>query len=574
MTTIQTRQADPLVVEQLMQDGLTPLLARVYAARGVSRASEAAGTLAELLPYTSLRQCEETATLIAEAMEMDARFHIVADYDCDGATACSVVLRAMRGFGALIDYTVPDRQIHGYGLTPSIVQDVAAIEPRPHYIITVDNGIASNAGVEEAMRLGMDVLVTDHHLPGATLPPARCMVNPNHPECSFESKNMAGVGVAFYVMWALRDELARRGHPGGDFDIFSLLPLVAVGTVADVVKLDRNNRILVDLGLKMIRKRLCQPGILAIAAVAGRDVSKLSTSDIGFAIGPRINAAGRLETMHAGIECLTSDDIGRVTDLANELNAINASRREVEAGVVAEAIEQLVANTTAEGYTVALHAEGWHEGVIGIAAGRIKERLYRPTFIFTTNSAGELKGSGRSIPGFHLRDAMDLVSKRDPDVFLKFGGHAMAAGATIRPGKFEAFRTLFEEVARELMTPDVLEQVLETDGELTLADMTLRTVSSIAPAVWGQGFPEPCFQGHFRVKMARRIGKDQKHLSLVLDVDGQEMKAVRFNYEESELPAEISGVYKLAGNTFRGQTTLQLMFDTLNVEVAQPALAA
>jgi single-stranded-DNA-specific exonuclease len=576
MPTIRARPLTTPPFEHLQKEGLPPLLARIYAGRGITTRKEIGGEVEDLLPYESLRDCVAMADHLAHAIDLDARIRIVADYDCDGATACSVMLRALRAFGANVGYTVPNRQVHGYGLTPSIVQEVAALEEKPDYIITVDNGIASNAGIEEANRLGITVLVTDHHLPGDTLPPAQFLVNPNRPDCGFASKHMAGVGVAFYVMWALRDELKRRRQPGGDFDVFSLLPLVAVGTVADVVKLDRNNRILVEQGLAMIRRGRMPVGLATLIRVAEKDCSKLSTSDIGFAVGPRINAAGRLETMHAGIECLTQDDPKAVYSFSKELDFINRHRRDVEAGVVEAALGQLIdgLELSSDNYTIALHQENWHEGVIGIAAGRLKERYYRPTFIFTTNAAGELKGSGRSIPGFHLRDALDLISKRDPSIFLKFGGHAMAAGAALHPGKFEAFKTQFDAVARELMAPEVLEQVIETDGELTLNEMNLDTVGFIAPEVWGQGFLEPCFQGSFEVKSSRKIGAEGKHLSLVLLKDGVELKAVKFNYEGASLPARIEGVYKLAANTFRGNTTLQLMFDEIRVEAfAERAVA-
>ena len=437
---LQLRDVPPRVCFALEQAGVHPLLARLLAARGVTQADELDDTPARLLPPAQLRGAAEAGRLLADAVEQGLRLCIVADYDCDGATACAVALRGLAMLGARresLGYVVPDRAVHGYGLTPAIV-DLARAQ-RPDILVTVDNGIASHAGVAHAKALGLRVLVTDHHLPaaGQPLPEADVIVNPNQPECRFESKALAGVGVMFYVLLAARAELRARGH----FDAQSqprldaLLDLVALGTVADVVKLDANNRRLVAQGLKRVRSGRMQPGLAALFAVARREPARASGFDFGFALGPRINAAGRLADMTLGIECLTTDDATRAAELAAQLDAINRERREVEAGMreLAEAaVERL--HVDAAPAAVALYDESFHEGVVGIVAGRLKDRLHRPTFAFARGADGGLKGSGRSIPGFHLRDALDLVAKRHPGLLLRFGGHAMAAGCTLAEG--------------------------------------------------------------------------------------------------------------------------------------------
>ena len=437
MTRIVTRACSPVDAEVLTRHGLHPVLARLYASRGVCMPDEIETGLARLVPPVALKGCEDAAALLADAIQNQRRMLVVADYDCDGATACAVAVRGLRMFGGRIEYLVPNRFEYGYGLTPEIVALAArSASGKPDLLITVDNGIASVDGVEAANALGIDVLVTDHHLPGDELPAARAIVNPNQPGCTFPSKCIAGVGVMFYVLLALRAELRRRGAFNDAFPeprLDGLLDLVALGTVADVVKLDGNNRVLVAQGLQRIRKGKMQPGIAALFRAAARDARSASGFDLGFALGPRLNAAGRLSDMSLGIECLTTDDIGRAWDLAQQLDTMNRERREIEAGMQQQALEDLSAIDPDGATTITLFNPSWHQGVIGIVAGRLKEKFHRPSFTFALadDSGQTVKGSGRSIAGFHLRDALDLISKREPGLIVKFGGHAMAAGLTL-----------------------------------------------------------------------------------------------------------------------------------------------
>ncbi len=561
------RTFKPSVAAGLVRAGLSPVLARVLAARGVSTVAHAAGSRGELLPYTLLTGAVEMASILADAIEEGKRLLIVADYDADGATACTVGVRALKAFGANVGFLIPNRLEHGYGLTPDIARIACAATPRPDYLITVDNGIASHAGVDESNRLGVPVLVTDHHLPAATHPAARVIVNPNQHGCGFPSKSIAGCGVIWYVMWALQDELVSRGYEGMDpaFDVFSLLPIVAVGTVADVVALDPNNRILVNEGLNLVRKGRSFPGLDALARIAGRSPRALATSDIAFGVGPRINAAGRLESMDAGVDCLTTDIVSRAEALAQQLHDINDRRKEIEGEMVEQAVRKLLTDVRTDRYTAVLHSDEWHKGVIGIVAGRLKERIWRPTFILATGKDGNHTGSGRSIPGFHLRDALDLVDRRHPGLLVKFGGHAMAAGVTVAAGGVERFNEAFEEVAREWLKPSDLHQALETDGPLEPSEMTLDTVGELRGQVWGQGFPEPSFCDVFKVVESRAIGNGQ-HLRLVLEKNGERFQAVKFRHTDGAPPAQVKAVYKLDANTFRDQTNLQLL-----VEYLQPA---
>jgi single-stranded-DNA-specific exonuclease len=561
---IAERKFSPSTALTLIKAGVSPLLARVFAARGIRKADEVTGELSELLPYTQLKGCEDTARILADAILESKRLLIVADYDADGATACSVAVRALRAFGANVGFLIPKRLEHGYGLTPEIAKLAAKETPAPDFLVTVDNGIASHMGIQEANFLGIPVLVTDHHLPTDEAPAARAIVNPNQHGCKFPSKSMAGVGVIYYVMWALQDELMRRGiEPVEDgFDVTSLLPIVAIGTIADVVPLDRNNRILVNEGLKRIHRGHSFPGIEALASVAKRNARELTTGDIAFAIGPRINAAGRLQTMDAGVETLTTESYARAQALANQLNELNDKRKDIEAATVEQAVDQLISKLGVDDrYTVVLHDNDWHEGVIGIVAGRVRERTYRPTFILSTNHKGEMKGSGRSIPGFHLRDALDLVDKRNPGILLKFGGHAAAAGLTLREGSFELFRAAFEEVAREMLSPALLNQVMETDGSLDVEEMTLDMVADIKTQVWGQMFPEPTFSDEFRVLEYRKLGDKGQHLRMTLEKGGVKFVSVKFRHEEGEVPSRIRAVFKMDANTFRNETSLQLLLD-------------
>ncbi|CAD6536598.1 single-stranded-DNA-specific exonuclease RecJ [Paraburkholderia metrosideri] len=564
MTRIVTRACSPVDAEVLTRHGLHPVLARLYAARGVCMPDEIETGLAKLVPPVALKGCEDAAALLADAIQQKRRMLVVADYDCDGATACAVAVRGLRMFGGQIDYLVPNRFEYGYGLTPEIVALAArSASGKPELLITVDNGIASVDGVEAANALGIDVLVTDHHLPGDDLPAARAIVNPNQPGCTFPSKCMAGVGVMFYVLLALRAELRRRGAFSDDFPeprLDGLLDLVALGTVADVVKLDGNNRVLVAQGLQRIRKGKMQPGIAALFRAAARDARNASGFDLGFALGPRLNAAGRLSDMSLGIECLTTDDIGRAWDLAQQLDTMNRERREIEAGMQQQALDDLSSINPEGATTITLFNPGWHQGVIGIVAGRLKEKFHRPSFTFALadDSGQTVKGSGRSIPGFHLRDALDLISKREPSLIVKFGGHAMAAGLTLAAADVPRFTAAFEAVGREWLSEDALSRTVETDGELEDAYFTPQFVEILDAAVWGQGFPAPVFSGEFDVA-SQALVKD-KHLKLQLMRGRQRFNAIWFNHTDT-LPARTTVAYRLASDTWNGVSRVQLIVE-------------
>jgi single-stranded-DNA-specific exonuclease len=570
--TLLTRDVPPRTAYALEQSGVHPLLARLFAARGVKTADDLDDGVGRLLLPTALRGGAEAAVLLADAIEQGKRLCVVADYDCDGATACAVALRGLRMLGAApanLGYVVPDRQVHGYGLTPTIVD--LALSQRPEVLITVDNGIASFAGVAHARALGIQVLVTDHHLPAqvdgvVVLPDADVIVNPNQPGCTFESKALAGVGVMFYTLLALRAELRARGR----FDaasqprIDALLDLVALGTVADVVKLDANNRRLVAQGLKRIRAGRMQPGVAALFAAASRAPERASAFDFGFALGPRINAAGRLSDMTLGIECLTTDDPARAAELARQLDAINRERRELEAGMreQAEALLETLLQAMGEGSqapaALVLFDPGFHEGVVGIVAGRMKDRLHRPTFVFAMGNDGMLKGSGRSIPGFHLRDALDLVSKRHPGVMKKFGGHAMAAGCTVDEADLATFEAALQQVACEWLLPAALKRQLATDGPLAVEYFCADTVQRLDSQVWGQGFEAPIFCDEVEVIQQRLVG--EKHLKLRLKHQGQLRDAIWFGRAEP-LPGRVRLAFRLSLDEFQGQQRLQMVVE-------------
>ncbi|MGG7606002.1 single-stranded-DNA-specific exonuclease RecJ [Massilia sp. BKSP1R2A-1] len=548
----------------LRQGGVHPVLARIYAARGLLDVRELSSELAALVPPGALRHIDAAAVFLADAIAANKRMTIVADYDCDGATACATALRGLRMMGANVDYIVPNRFEYGYGLTPEIVE-LTAREKSPDIIITVDNGIASIDGVLEANRRGIEVVVTDHHLPGDALPPARVIVNPNQPECGFPSKHLAGVGVVFYVLLALRAELRRRGvfDAASQPKLDSLLDLVALGTVADVVRLDANNRILVAQGLKRMRAGRMHPGVAALFRVAGREARCASPFDLGFALGPRLNAAGRLEDMSLGIECLVTDDVGRAWAIAQQLNEINLKRREIEAEMQDTALLHLDSFEPSGASTISVFDEGWHQGVIGIVASRLKEKFYRPTITFAPGSDGWIKGSGRSIPGFHLRDALDLVSKRVPGLIDKFGGHAMAAGLTIRGEHFDSFQQAFEAVGRAWLTEAQLERIIETDGPLEDEFYSTHFIEQMDAQVWGQGFAPPVFCDEFRV-VSQRILKE-RHLKLLLERNGRRYDAIWFGHTES-LPERARVAFRLDANEYNGVTKVQLL-----VEHAEPA---
>jgi single-stranded-DNA-specific exonuclease len=563
MTRIATRPYSVRNAEMLHQQGLHPVLARLFAARGLTDSRELSVELNAMIAPSGLMHIDTAANYLADAIAAKKKLVIIADYDCDGATACAVGLRGLRALGANVDYIVPNRFEYGYGLTPEIVE-LAVREKSPDVIVTVDNGIASVEGVAEANRRNIDVVVTDHHLPGDKLPDARVIVNPNQPHCGFPSKNLAGVGVMFYVLLALRAELRKRGVFDAETQpkLDSLLDLVALGTVADVVKLDANNRILVAQGLKRMRNGRMHPGIAALFRAAGRESRRATPFDLGFALGPRLNAAGRLADMSLGIECLCTDDEGRAWAIAQQLDTINRERRDIEAEMQFTALALLDDFNPQDRTTIAVFDESWHQGVIGIVASRLKDKFYRPTITFARGDDGKIKGSGRSIPGFHLRDALDLVSKHAPTIIEKFGGHAMAAGLTIRGDAFDAFAQAFEEVGRSWLQREQLERVVETDGSLEDAYYTIDFITLLDGQVWGQGFAPPLFCDEFRV-VNQRVLKE-KHLKLMLERDGRSFDAIWFNHAES-MPGRIRAAYRLDANEFNGVTRVQLM-----VEHAEP----
>jgi single-stranded-DNA-specific exonuclease len=560
------RDVPPRAAWSLEQAGIHPLLARLYAARGVSAHDELDDGLARLLPPSGLKGAAEAAAFLADAIASDRRLCIVADYDCDGATACAVAVRGLRLLGARhVDYLVPDRVADGYGLTPSIARRVK--ESGADVLITVDNGIASVEGVEAANALGLQVLVTDHHLPGPHLPPAAVIVNPNQPTCGFESKSAAGVGVMFYVLLALRAELRTRGaftverQPKLD----ALLPLVALGTVADVVKLDANNRRLVAQGLKRIRAGQLPCGLASLFAAAGRKPQAATTFDFGFALGPRINAAGRLADMRLGIECLLTDDPARAAELAGLLDGINRERKGIEGEMRDQALqvaEALFEPGEEPPAALCVFDPDFHEGVVGIVASRLKDRFHRPTFVFAASQADgkahELKGSGRSIPGFHLRDALDLVAKRHPGVLLRFGGHAMAAGCTIAEEHLDVFESALAQVAQEWLDAATLLRRLHTDGPLAPEYRRPELVDTLHEVVWGQGFAPPLFSEPMEVLSQRLVG--ERHLAVKLRHQGQPVDGIWFGRTEP-LPARAVIAFRLEAEEWQGARRVRFLIE-------------
>lgn len=585
--TIKLRDAPPRAVWALEQAGVAPLLARLFAGRGVRAADELDDGLARLLPPSDLLGVQAAARFLADAIAQRRRVCVVADYDCDGATACAVALRGLALLGAAPDtlhYVVPDRALHGYGLTPAIVE--LAREKRADVLLTVDNGIASLEGVAHARALGIDVVVTDHHLPaligdGIRLPDANVIVNPNQPGCAFGSKNLAGVGVMFYVLLALRAELRERGvfsvqdQPRLD----ALLDLVALGTIADVVRLDANNRRLVAQGLRRIRAGQMHAGVAALFTAASRDARRASAFDFGFALGPRINAAGRLSDMTLGIECLLTDDPARAAELAGLLDTINRERRDVESGMREQAEAMLARLMQADEATgvqgkseasvpsaLAIFDEGFHEGVVGIVASRLKDRVHRPTFVFARGQDGLLKGSGRSIPGFHLRDALDLLSKRHPLVLLRFGGHAMAAGCTLAEAQFATFDAAFQRVASEWLDAATLSRTLLSDGPLGIEHFNPQTVRALDVQVWGQAFEAPVFVDEVEVVSQRLVG--ERHLKLALRFAGEARgtalrDAIWFGHSEP-LAAKVRLAYRLSVDEYNGRERVQMIVEAAN----------
>jgi single-stranded-DNA-specific exonuclease len=555
MPAIATRPCPADSCTALEHAGIAPTWARLYAARGVTHPEQIAHRLPQLLPPAGLLHIGRAAALLADAIAANKRLLIIADYDADGATACAVGVRGLRLLGAQVDFIVPNRLEHGYGLTPDIVK--LAAERQPDLLVTVDNGIAAVEGVAAANALGIPVLVTDHHLPGDALPDAACIVNPNQPGCGFASKNLAGVGVMFYVLLALRAELRERGTYANQSepDLRVLLDLVALGTVADVVRLDANNRTLIENGLARMRAGKASAGVNALFRAAARDPARATVFDLGFMLGPRLNAAGRIDDMALGIECLLADDPVAAQQLAQQLDTLNRARRDVESDMLEEALAILASFSPSDSHSLTAYQSGWHIGVIGILASRLKDKFHRPTIVLANSENGELKGSGRSIPGLHLRDALDLVDKRHPGLILKFGGHAMAAGLSLPAGRHDEFGQAFEAVVRELIDPADLEGVIETDGELDAADHRYELAVEIDHAVWGQGFPAPLFTATFDVLAQRVVG--DKHLKLKLAREGITFDAMRF-FHPDPLPDRIRAVYALMPNEFNGQQSLQL----------------
>ena len=562
------RDMPPRSVWALEQAGVHPLLARLYAARGVSDPLSMDVSLTHLLPPDGLKGMRGAAQLLADAVTADKKMCIVADYDCDGATACAVALRGLRMLGALhVSYIVPDRVVDGYGLTPPIAERVKA--SGADVLITVDNGIASVEGVATAKALGLQVVVTDHHLPAALLPQADAIVNPNQPGCTFASKALAGVGVMFYVLLALRAELRTRGlftlqaQPKLD----SLLPLVALGTVADVVKLDANNRRLVAQGLARLRKGHMPVGMTALFAAAGRQSAQCTAQDFGFALGPRINAAGRLSDMTLGIECLSTDDTARATELAAQLDRINRERRDIEGDMREQALalaQDMFDPEEEPPSALCVFDPDFHEGVVGIVASKLKDLHHRPTFVFAPSQASgkshELKGSGRSIAGFHLRDALDLVAKRHPGVLLRFGGHAMAAGCTLDEEHLATFEEALQQVAQEWLDAATLQRRLETDGPLLPEYCRYDVADTLAREVWGQGFAAPTFSEELEVMGQRLVG--DKHLALKLRHQGQPVDGMWFGRVDP-LPAKAHLAFRLETDEWQGKQRVRFVVEAM-----------
>jgi single-stranded-DNA-specific exonuclease len=564
MTRIVARTI-PLAAERaLVGAGIHPLLARVFAARGVELPIELDPDLQMLLLPTALKNADAAAALLAEHIVNGERLMIVADYDCDGATACAVGMRALTAFGATVDYFVPNRFETGYGLSPQVVDLVAP--QRPALLITVDNGIASIDGVAHARRHGIATLITDHHLPSDALPEAACIVNPHQPGCAFASKSIAGVGVMFYVMLALRAELRRRGWFAArrEPNLGALLDLVALGTVADVVRLDRNNRILVGQGLRRMRAGRMQPGIAALFSVSGRDARRAGTFDLAFALGPRLNAAGRLADMRLGIEALVTDDPARALNIARELDRLNLERRDVEDAMRRDAEVAINAIAAPAATTLVLYDERWHQGVVGLLAGRLKDRYHVPTIALAPAGDGLARGSGRSIPGLHLRDVLDLVSKRERDLLQRFGGHAAAAGLTLAVSNIDRFRAAFEAAVLDLADPALFARTVETDGSLEPQYATLQIAQMMDGEVWGQGFPAPMFLDEFTVERQRLVG--EKHLRLRVARDGRTFDAMIFR-RDVPLPDRVRAAYALAIDEWNGTFGVALRFE--HVEQAE-----
>ena len=563
---IRRRAAD--ISSKLQAAALPEALKRVYANRGITDPAALSLTLDQLHPPRQLKGIEEAAELLADAIEGDGRVLIIGDFDADGATSSAMAVSVLRQMGLReVAYLVPNRFEFGYGLSPEIVELAAA--QMPDLIVTVDNGISSVEGVAAAQAMGISVLVTDHHLPGSQLPTAEVIVNPNQPGCAFPSKALAGVGVMFYVLSALRAELRQRrwfdSQGLSEPNLGDALDLVALGTVADVVPLDRNNRILVAAGLARIRSGRARPGIEALFEVAGKDYRQATSTDLGFIVGPRLNAAGRLDDMSIGIECLLAESSMEARERAETLHRLNRERRDIEQSMEHDALEQLATlelDSDALPFAMVLFDPGWHQGVIGILASRVRERVHRPTVIFAEVGEGMLKGSGRSIPGLHLRDVLDLVATRHPGLLSKFGGHAMAAGLTLAKGDLNRFTEALEAAVAETLSHVPPQAVEDSDGALGAGDLGLQLAESLsAGGPWGQHFPEPAFDGVFDVLQHRIVG--EKHLKLTLSVEGAEIGGIAFNIDVNGWQARplkrIHALYRLDINEYRGERNPQLV---------------
>lgn len=552
---IKQRDFDDDLVSTLISQGIHALLARLYAARGVIDKSALNTSLGQLIPPDQLTHNTTMAKLLADAIIANKKLLVIGDYDADGATATAVAVKGLQMFGGQVDFLVPNRFEYGYGLTPEIVQ--LAAQQNPDVLITVDNGIASVEGVDVANALGMTVLITDHHLPGNTTPKAACIINPNQHGCGFLSKNLAGVGVMFYALLALRAEFRTRGlfENKAEPNLTELLDLVALGTVADLVKLDDNNRIFVEQGLRRIRAGACCAGILALLRVSGREPQSTTAQDLGFYVGPRLNAAGRLDDMRLGIQCLLAKSQMQATQIAQQLHDLNVQRRSIEADMQEGATLSLEDVQVENQFSISLYQADWHQGVIGILASRIKERFHRPTIAFANAGGGLLKGSGRSIAGLHLRDALDLIAKHQPDLILKFGGHAMAAGLTIKQADFAQFQHSFEAVVKSLITEADLQSVLEVDGSLQTNELNFATAQILENQVWGQGFAPPIFVDTFEIISQKLLG--EKHLKMSLKKEHVVLDAIYFNQTEL-LTSPINAAYQLQTNNFNGAQKVQI----------------
>lgn len=559
---IATRPINPQLQSALQAAGANPLIAQLYAARNVADSSELNDSLKQLIPYTQLTNCTAAASRLADAIQAKQKILIIADYDADGATACSVAMKGLASMGAAVDFFVPNRFEHGYGLTPELANIAHA--KGADLIVTVDNGISSAEGVARAKELGLDVIVTDHHIAGSVIPDC-IIVNPNQRGCAFPSKSIAGVGVIFYVLIALRAELRARDYFSGCLNIAEpkldeLLDLVALGTVADVVALDHNNRILVSQGLKRIRAGKMSHGIRALFQTARCSAQKAQPFDFGYKIAPRINAAGRLDDMSIGIACLLSGNLNEAENMASELNELNQTRQEIEQEMLSDILADCPSALPREQTTLCVYRDSFHQGVVGIVASRLKEKFYRPVFVFAPDDDGNYRGSGRSIAGVHLRDVLDAISKRAPEIIIKFGGHAMAAGLTLRSGSLKTFGDLFEDIVRSQVNEDTLSQTFLTDGSLKASDITLANAQLINAQIWGQGFPPPSFADTFQVLRQQSMGADKKHTKAWLAKEGQEFEAMFWRCEDT-LPRDIRVVYRPTVNEWRGNTELQLYVD-------------